>query len=333
MSDNNPDLIRRDNSQFDTSVSVVIPVYYAELSLKKLYEELTNFFELNVCEYEIIFVDDCSSDKSWDLIEELSGSDKRLRGIKLSRNYGQHNATLCGIFAARNETIVTMDDDLQHPVEEIRSLLAKLSEGFDVVYGVSQQNEHGLFRDYAAIITKAIIFRVMNIPNVHRISSFRAFRTRLRDAFAEHRSPTISIDALLTWGTANFGETEVSFSHRKYGISGYGIAGLANYTLNVITGFSTFPLRLSSAIGFVFTLFGFMILSYVLIVYFIYPEDGVRGFPFLASLISIFSGVQLFTLGVFGEYLSKIYLRSIGKPPYIVDRVAGKSSEEASSRR
>ena len=126
------------------SLSTVIPVYRSQAILPELYNELIAALTATGRVFEIIFVEDCGRDGSWEVIQDLARGDGRVRGIRLSRNYGQHNAVLCGIRAARNEVVVTMDDDLQHPPDQIPILLAKLDEGYDVVYGTAQTEQHGV---------------------------------------------------------------------------------------------------------------------------------------------------------------------------------------------
>ncbi len=149
-------------------------------------------------------VEDGGSDQSWKIIKELAVTDPNVHGIHLSRNYGQHNAILCGIRVARYETIITMDDDLQNPPEEIPKLLEKLNEGYDVVYGRPQFEQHGIWRNIASIITKLTMQNAMGAETARNISAFRAFRTRLRNAFNNYQNPFVSIDVLLTWGTTSF---------------------------------------------------------------------------------------------------------------------------------
>jgi len=299
------------------SISVVIPVYNAESSLRELHRELAAVLQKITDRYEIIMVEDCGKDGSWDIIQELAVSDSRLRGIHLSRNYGQHNAVLCGIRAARMDTIVTMDDDLQHPPTEIPVLLKKLEEGYDVVYGVPAQEQHGLWRDFASRVSKVVLQGAMGAETARKVSAFRALRARLREAFSDYRGTFVSIDVLLTWGTTRFSAVTVKHHARRYGVSNYSIRQLMTHALNMMTGFSTLPLQFASMVGFVFTLFGVGILVYVVGRYF-FQGSVVPGFPFLAAIIAIFSGAQLFALGIVGEYLARIHFRSMARPSYTI---------------
>ena len=298
-------------------ISVVVPVYNSEFILPELIKRLEPVLASLSGAYELVLVNDGSRDQSWKVIQELSRSFPWVRGINLMRNYGQHNALLCGIRSARFDTVVTMDDDLQHPPEDLPKLLAKMEEGFDVVYGTPEEEQHGLMRDVASMITKIALQSAMGAETARVVSAWRVFRTQLRDAFADYHGPFVSIDVLLTWGTTRFGSVRVRYDSRTIGKSNYNFRKLVRHAMNMMTGFSVLPLQLASSIGFFFTLFGIGVLVYVLGRYFI-SGTSVAGFPFLASIIAIFSGAQLFALGIIGEYLARMHFRTMDKPTYAV---------------
>ena len=297
--------------------SVVIPVYNSERILPKLVAELAQILSALSVGYEVILINDGSRDRSWEVICQLAQDYPWVRGINLMRNYDQHNALLCGIRAAKYEVIVTMDDDLQHPPEEIPKLLEKLAEGYDVVYGTPQKEQHGFSRDLASRITKLALQSAMGAETARKASAFRAFRTQVRAAFANYQGPLVSIDVLLTWGTTRFAAIPVRHDPRRIGVSNYTFRKLVTHGLNMMTGFSVLPLQLASLMGFSFTLFGLLVLVYVVGRYLI-RGGSVPGFPFLASIIAIFSGAQLFALGIIGEYLARIYFRMMDRPTYMV---------------
>lgn len=301
------------------SISVVVPVYNSQKSLPLLVEALIPVLTQLSPEFEILLVNDGSMDESWKAILDISRRYGRVRGIDLSRNYGQHNAILCGIRAARYDFIVTMDDDLQHPPEEIPKLLDKLRQGYDVVYGTPVREQHGLWRDISSVITKRALQGVMGI-DARYVGAFRMFRTQLREAFAGYSNSFVHIDVLLSWSTTRFAAVTVRHEARSIGVSNYTARKLLVHTLNMTTGFSTTPLQVAILLGFAFTLFGVGILVYVVGRYLI-EGTSVAGFPFLASTIAIFSGVQLFALGIMGEYLARIHSRTMEKPPYCIRHI------------
>lgn len=309
------------------SLSIVVPVYRAEATLRELHRRLVAALEPLACDFEILLVEDCGGDGSWGVIQTLAAADARVRGLRMSRNYGQHAALLAGIRAARNEVVVTLDDDLQNPPEEIPKLLAKLAEGHDMVYGTRGQERNGFLRDMASRITKWALQSAMGADTARNVSPMRAFHTEIRQAFADYRSPTVNLDVLLTWGTTRFGAVPVRHEARQIGESGYNLRKLITHAVNLMTGFSTRPLQIASVMGFVFALFGFVILGYVLLRY-LMSGSSVPGFPFLASIIAIFSGVQLFALGIIGEYLARMHFRTMDRPPYLVREEVGISTKD-----
>ena len=306
-------------------ISVVIPVYRTEATLPELHRRLVAELEQCAETFEIILVEDCGGDNSWAVIQELARRDPRVRGFRMSRNYGQHNALLCGIRAARYEFVVTIDDDLQHPPEELPKLLAKLNEGYDVVYAPPEREQHGFFRDMASRITKLALQGAMGAETARKVSAFRAFRTELRHAFENYRSPSVNIDVLLTWATTRFASVPVRHDQRQDGESGYTLRKLIAHAINMMTGFSTLPLQMASVMGFLFALFGLAVLAYVLFNYFLHGSS-VPGFAFLASIIALFSGAQLLALGIIGEYLARMHFRSMERPSYSVRDATGTSS-------
>lgn len=302
-------------------LSIVVPVYKGAQSIPELTAEFARFLPQIADAFEVIFVEDDGGDNSWDVIQDLAAQYAWVRGLKMSRNYGQHAALLFGIRAARYGITATMDDDLQHPPTELPKLLAKLDEGYDVVYGSPQNEQYaGVWRKMATRVTKFTL-RNVGVKLAGDVSAFRVFRTELRDAFASYQSPFVSIDALLTWGTTRFALAPVLFGQRRYGQSNYTFGRLVGHTMNMMTGFSTVPLRLASLIGFAFTVFGLIMLVYVLGRLLL--EESVPGFPFLASSIAIFSGAQLFTIGIIGEYLARMHIRAMGRPAGHVRRSVG----------
>lgn len=298
-------------------LSVVVPVFNSAASLPALVDRLAPVLAARGGRFEVLLVNDGSRDQSWPVITELAATRPWLRGINLMRNYGQHNALLCGIRAATGAVIVTLDDDLQNPPEEIPALLAKLDEGFDVVYGAPQQERHGLLRNLASRITKLTLQRAMGAETAGSVSAFRAFRTSLRAAFAPCAGPFVSLDVLLTWGTQRFAAITVRHDVRHAGASQYTLCKLLAHAFNMLTGYSVVPLQLASWLGFACTLFGMAVLAFVLVRYFVHGAV-VPGFAFLASIIVIFAGAQLTALGIIGEYLARMHHRIMDRPTYTV---------------
>lgn len=298
-------------------MSLVVPVFNSAPTLSTLVERVATALDPGCSGAELILVDDCSQDSSWEEICRGASRHPWVRGLRLMRNYGQHSALLAGIRAARGETIVTLDDDLQHPPEEIPVLLAELDRGFDVVYGSPREPRQSVLRRLASEVTRLALHSVMGVATARRASAFRAFRTHLRVAFEAFRGPHVSIDVLLAWATTRFSAVAVRHDPRHAGVSGYSLRRLFAHAIDMMTGFSTLPLRLASLLGLVCAFLGVGILAYVVGRYLL-MGSSVPGFPFLASTIAIFSGAQLFSLGIFGEYLARVHFRSMDKPTYVV---------------
>jgi undecaprenyl-phosphate 4-deoxy-4-formamido-L-arabinose transferase len=170
----------------------------------------------------------------------------------------------------------------------------------------------------------------MSAETARNVSALRVFRTQLRDGFANYRGQFVSIDVLLTWSTTRFKVIPVRHDPRKIGVSNYTVRKLFTHAMNMMTGFSTIPLQLASVVGFAFTLFGIAVLLLVLIRYMIVGSP-VQGFPFLASIIAIFSGAQLFALGIIGEYLARMHFRMMDRPTYAVRATTGDSTQTGHS--
>lgn len=299
------------------SVSVVVPVYNSEQTLPILISKIRAVLAPTASAFEVILVNDCSKDNSWQVIEKLATQDKAVLGLNLMRNYGQHNALLAGIMRAQYDYIVTIDDDLQNPPEEIPRLLDALAAGKDVAYGKPENRKHSLWRNISSKIIKGSLRLALGAEMASKSSAFRAFRSDLRKGFIHFTDAQVSVDVLLSWTANQIAEIKVAHQPRLNGRSGYTLRKLLSLTLSMVTGYSTAPLRFASSIGLISALLGVGIFLYVLIQRYI-RDVSVPGFTFIAAEIAMFAGVQLFTVGVIGEYLARLHFRTMGKPPYAI---------------
>ncbi|MCU0271043.1 MAG: glycosyltransferase family 2 protein [Acidimicrobiales bacterium] len=300
-----------------TSLSVVVPVFNSDRSLVELADRLHACLPGVVDSFEIVFVNDGGAPSSWVAIRDLTTRYTNVTGIALSRNYGQHNALLAGIRAASGDVIATMDDDLQHPPEVLPDLLAALTDDVDLVYGHPVEENHEWWRNASSRLTKAAMAASLGPDVAEKAGAFRVFRSRLRAAFADTTDPFVSIDVLLSWATNRVAAVPVPLVERPYGRSNYSFRKLVRHAANMVTGYSTTPVRFGTDLGFGFSFLGVAILVVVLANYLIHGA-AVPGFAFLASLIAVMSGAQLFALGVLGEYLGRIHFRTMRKPPYAI---------------
>ncbi len=298
-----------------SKISVVVPVYCSEQTLKELVSRVSD--ALQNCDFEIILVDDASGDGSWQEISSLAKENQRVHGIRLGRNSGQHGALLAGVRVAKFEIVVTIDDDLQNPPEDIEKLVSELKPNVDVVYGVSTEIRQSFYRQLGSKFVRKFFSSALGFNNAVTMSSFRAFRTELREGFNTQLGPNISLDALLTWSTTRFAVAKVRHDERKIGSSHYTFRKLVRFMIDMTTGYSALPLRLATAIGFTTIGFGFLLLLYV-VGRPLSTGESVPGFPLLASSIIIFSGVQIFLLGILGEYIGRMHFRVMNKPTYMI---------------
>lgn len=309
----------------DVQLSIVIPCYRTSPVLRELVSRIgAAVGDLvsagTVSEWEVVLVVDGSPDDTASVARSIAEKDKHVVVAELHRNYGQHNALLAGIRLARYDLIITMDDDLQHPPEEIGKLLAVLADpAVDLVYGVPVAEEHDVLRSAASRLVKTAL-AATGVTNAQWVGAFRGFRTQLREAFATASDPSPNVDVLLSWATTNVRAASVRMEKRATGRSGYTFPKLVRHAMNMITGYGTVPLRLATWFGFVFGLLGFVTLAYVLIAYLV-GLTTAPGYTTTVGLVALFSGVQLVTIGIIGEYVGRAHFRSMNKPTYFIRSV------------
>jgi undecaprenyl-phosphate 4-deoxy-4-formamido-L-arabinose transferase len=300
------------------SLSVVIPIYNGATYVKEIAANAVLKLGPLCNDYELIFVDDGSVDSSWQEIIEVVQAESRVIGLKLSTNFGQHNATTAGILHATKKYIVTMDQDMQHKMEDVEKLYDVLVTGYNVVYGVASERPNTYLRNLLTHMAKKALSSVVKTDVIHKLSSFRIFDGRLKDNFINYRGSDIILDVVLIWNSGKV--ASVSLNVSKAEDSHYSYWKLLLVTIRILVSFSTNPLRISSWIGFAMTIFGMFTLLYVFIVYL--TVGSIQGFTFITSLITLFGGTQLFIIGIFGEYLAKVYEAILGRPLYLIDEVA-----------
>lgn len=313
---------RRAGGPMQPSISVVVPVYNSKGTLPELVQRLESVLSELTDEYELILVNDGSRDGSWLVIEELARRHSWVSGFDLMHNYGQHNALLAGIDKAQNEAIVTIDDDLQHPPEEIPKLISKLGEGFDVVYGQPATRHHSAWRNFSSRTLQVVSNVVLGSEMGSHFSAFRAFRAILRRGFASFADAQLSIDVLLSWSANRVTHVKVAHHPRREGRTGYTLGKLMRLAFSMITGYSSLPLRVASSLGLFASLIGLALFLYVVIQRLV-QTTPVPGFTFLAAEIALFAGLQLFAIGIIGEYIARLHFRTMGKPPYVIRESVG----------
>lgn len=313
---------------FPKTVSVVVPVFNSETTLDELTARVSSVLDPMVEFFEIILVNDGSQDASWEVITRLAGQNENILGLNLMHNYGQHNALLSGVLKAKHEVVVTIDDDLQNPPEEIPKLLSKLSEGYDVVYGRPAVRSHRAWRNVSSKVLKTVLKVVLGAEMGGHSSAFRAFRSIMGRGFEEFKDAQLSIDVLLSWSAARVTHVLVDHQSRQVGKSGYSLRKLMSLAFNMLTGYSTLPLRIASGAGLASALFGLGMFFYVVIRRLV-QTNYVPGFAFISAEIALFAGLQLFAIGIIGEYIAKLHFRTMGKPPYVIrEETRNKTSQK-----
>jgi glycosyltransferase involved in cell wall biosynthesis len=299
------------------SISVVVPCYRSAGTLPALVDRLLVVLPTVAIDFEIVLVIDGSPDHTWDVAAGLAHGRRDVRAIRLTRNYGQHNALIAGVRAARHDVIVTMDDDLQHPPEEIPALLSALTDDVDLVYGCPLEEEHGLLRNAASQLVKIGLSGPLGVRNARSLSAFRAFRTFLRTGLDGLAGPHVSLDVALSWCTTRTEAVTVRMDRRTEGRSGYTPRMLVRHAVNMLVGYSTAPLRFISYLGLIVGAFGILLLGTLLWSYFA-GRTSVAGFTSVASMVSLFSSAQMLAIGVLGEYLGRVHSGGMGRPTYVI---------------
>ncbi len=298
-------------------LSVVVPVYRSAATLGLLLERLTSVLGAQGLRYEIVLVDDGSPDNSWERLETLyqQYGDVMLP-IRLMRNYGQHNALMCGLRHSRGRYVVTMDDDLQNPPEEIPKLIERIEQTqADLVYGVPANRQHAQWRNVGSLMVKRFyqkVFRSSVNP-----TQFRIMERRLVEGVLFYDLNFTYLDGLLAWCTQNIAEAEVDHAPRQHGRSGYSLSKLIGLALNLYTNFSLIPLQVVSLMGLLASATGFAAALYFLAQRLL-SNIAVPGYASTIVAVLILGGLQLLALGIMGEYLGRLHLNVNRKPQYLI---------------
>jgi undecaprenyl-phosphate 4-deoxy-4-formamido-L-arabinose transferase len=301
----------------ELGLSIVIPVYNSGRTLEQLHARLTASLVPLRQSYEIVLVDDGSRDDSWAGLEALRAIDpEHVVAVQLMRNYGQHNALMCGLETARGAYIITMDDDLQNPPEEIPKMLAHIQQkSLDLVYGCPDNRKHAGWRNLGSAIVWHFYRTVFRNPITP--TPFRVMRHQLAKSVLFYDLNFTYLDGLLAWCTSRIGTVEVEHHARAEGRSNYSISKLLVLALNLYTNFSLLPLQIVSGMGLLTAFSGFLLGAYYLLQYLI-SSILVPGYASTIIAILILGGAQLLALGVIGEYLGRLHLNVNRKPQYVV---------------
>jgi len=308
-------------------ISVVIPIYNEEENLPILYEKLKNVLDRLNKEYEIIFVNDGSTDNSWNIIKQLAEKDKRVIGVNFRRNFGQTAAMSAGFETARGDIIITMDGDLQNDPEDIPKLLEKIDEGYDIVSGWRKNRKDAfLSRTLPSRIANALISKVTGVHLHDYGCSLKAYKSEIAKNLDFYGEMHRFLPALSKAIGAKITEIPVNHHPRIYGKSKYGISRTFKVILDLLLvkfllDYRTKPLRIFGGMGFILSLIGFFILSYLVCIKLCFGHS-IGNRPLLTFGVLFFlTGIQLISTGIVAELITRTYYESQGKRPYIIKEI------------
>jgi glycosyltransferase involved in cell wall biosynthesis len=299
--------------------SVIVPVYNSDITLKELFARIKNVFEKINKTFEVVFIDDGSHDSSWNIIKEIKKENSDIIiACKLTKNFGQHNAILCGISLSNSKAIITIDDDLQIPPEEIPVLIDSFeNNNYELIYGCFTKKKHSLWRNLGSLFIKKYSKQFKNGQG--QGSSFKIFTSEISKQLLNHSQEFVYIDELLLWYTDNIGFVNVKHEKRKSKKSGYTTSKIFQLTFNLMIYYTALPLKMMIWGGFISAIISFFIGIYFIIkkVYFHVPH----GYTSIIVTILFSTSVIILSLGIIGEYLHRIYKIQNKKPPFSIKEI------------
>ena len=307
-------------------ISVVIPVFNEADNLRELGERLIRTLTGMGRPFEIIFVDDGSTDESWQLLTDLNGQyPQYIRALQFHRNFGQHQAIFAGFQASRGRVMVTLDADLQNPPEEIPRLVAKLDEGYDTVGGWRENRRDSVFRRLPSQLVNHVMSRVTGVKLRDYGCMLRAYRREVVDSINQCQESSSFIPALANLFSHRVAEIPVGHAERERGQSKYSLFKLLRLNFDLMTGFSNLPIHMVGFMGVAIALLGFL-LGLFLFIRRIFVGPEVEGVFTLFAILFVFVGLNTLGLALIGEYVGRIYREVRGRPRFIIRQTLGPES-------
>lgn len=315
-------------------VSFVIPCYRSEVTLPNVIREIEETMKkLEDYSYEVVLVNDCSPDNTFETIRGLCGKYNNITGINLAKNFGQHSALMAGFHYTKGEIVICLDDDGQTPADEADKLLAGIEQGADVVYAKYNHKHHSGFRNWGSRVNELMTRVMLGKPKELYISSYFAARRFVIEEIMRYQYAYPYIIGLVLRATKNIVNVEVEHRDRQAGSSGYTIGKLLNLWFNGFTAFSVKPLRVATVTGCVCALAGFLYGIYTILKkIFINPPGLVTGFSALMSVLVFMGGMLMLMLGLVGEYMGRMYISMNNSPQYVIREVTGARDDIDSGR-
>lgn len=298
-------------------ISIVTPVFGCGGNLPELCERLTLALAAITPEFEILLVNDASPDGAWEVIRELADTDVRVRGINLSRNFGQHFAITAGLDHARGDWVVVMDCDLQHRPEEIPKLYRKAQEGYDLVVGMRAERQDSYFKKFGSRVFYRVLNYLTDARIDDRLSNFGIYSRTVVRSITSLREQNRAFGLLALWVGFRRAEIDIEHASRPYGKSAYTWSRMANLALDSILSHSDKPLLMTVKLGLALSLVSFLYAVWILVRYF-YWATPVEGWSSLIVSIYFTAGLIMGSIGVVGLYVGKIFNEAKGRPLYFV---------------
>ena len=308
-------------------VSYVIPCYKSALTIKNVITEIkTAMNSLQQYTYEIILVNDCSPDNTFEVIEELSNQNENICGINLAKNFGQHAALMAGFHYVTGDILVCLDDDGQTPADEVGKLLEEIEKGQDVVYAKYEHKKHSLFRNIGSAVNEKMAQFLLGKPKEFYVSSYFAARRFIVDEMLHYDKSYPYVIGLVLRSTKRISNVTVNHREREIGTSGYTLGKLLALWMNGFTAFSVKPLRIATCIGVICACLGFIYGIYTVIKKFINPIVPI-GFSSLMAAIIFIGGMILLMLGLLGEYIGRVYIGMNNAPQYVIREIVNEQQK------
>ena len=305
-------------------ISFVIPCYRSENTVGGVVDEIVETITAHGgYDYEIILVNDNSPDRVIDTIKALSAANPKVKGLDLSRNFGQHSAIMAGFTYLTGDIVVCLDDDGQTPANEVGKLLGKLEEGYDVCYASYGKKQHSGFRNFGSKVNELMTRIMLGKPKELKVSSYFAAKRFIVDDMLRYEQSYAYVIGLVLRATKNVANVEVNHRARSVGESGYTLAKLFSLWFNGFTAFSIKPLRIATGIGCFCACSGFLYGIYTIIKKLVLV-DVQAGFSALMSVLVFIGGMIMLMLGLIGEYIGRIYICMNNSPQYVIREKVGK---------
>lgn len=301
-----------------SKISFVIPCYRSEYTIEAVVAEIMDTMkELTAYEYDIVLVNDCSPDRTYEVIKTICEKYNNVAGISLAKNFGQHAALMAGLRKSDGDIVVCLDDDGQTPANEVGGLIDAIEQGSDVVYASYDSKKHSAFRNFGSHINNIMTRIMLGKPKDLQVTSYFAAKRFVVDSMLAYEHSYPYVIGLVLRATKNITNVPVHHRSRAVGDSGYTMRKLLSLWFNGFTAFSILPLRIATATGVFFAMAGFIYGVYTIIKKFVNPAVPM-GFSSLMAAVVFIGGMLMIMLGLIGEYIGRIYISINKSPQYVI---------------